>query len=755
MDTTTSALAHLRPDGTPHRLEDHLHSVATLAAGFAAGFGADWAYLAGLWHDLGKYRPAFQRYIRAVSGVEAHIEASDAGTPGKTDHSAAGALWARQRFGAVAGQPQAGFTGRLLEWLIASHHTGLYDWLDLEHRLDGAQRKGLLTDALAAGVPADVLAADRTLPGFAPPGGKEGFALWLRMLFSCLVDADFLDTERFMDPPAARARCTYPELAALGERFDAFMAGKTAAAAATPVNRLRAEVLACCRTAAGERPGLFSLTVPTGGGKTLAAMAFALAHVRQHGRHRRVIHVIPYTSIIEQTAGVFREIFGDAVIEHHSNAEVEHETARTRLACENWDAPIIVTTAVQFFESLFAARTSRCRKLHRIAGSIVVLDEAQLLPLDFLQPVLDVLRLLAAHYGVTVVFSTATQPALNSRITLNAQRRGLDAVHEIIPGPAALATRLRRVEIEWPADFNARRRWDELAAELAGHEAVLAIVNTRRDALDLHAALPAGTLHLSGLMCGAHRSRVIDTLRARLAESARRAPVRVVSTSLVEAGVDLDFPVVYRALAGLDSIAQAAGRCNREGLLSRPGRVCVFVPPKPAPAGLQAEGAAITREMMAGSCKPHLEPADFTAYFDRLYHGGRDRLDRYGIVGLLTPGPKLETRFRTAANHFKLIDEQETGYRTVFVRYDPDADGMIDGLLQTLATHGPQRELMRRLQRYTVSLPERHVSALLRRGDLDVLGAGYLVLKAGEACYHPQTGVVLEERAYAPAELVV
>lgn len=753
MDPASTPLAHILSDGTPHPLADHLHAVAALAAGFAAGFGADWARLAGLWHDLGKYRPAFQRYLRAASGAEAHIEASDGGVPGRTDHSAAGALWARQCF-ASAHPPQMHLSGRVLEYLIASHHTGLYDWPDLQHRLDGAQEKGLLTEALAAGAPADILEADRSLPAFTPPGGRAGFALWLRMLFSCLVDADFLDTETFMTPQAAQERGRFPDLAGLSQSFDAHMVAKTAAAPPTPVNRLRAEVLAACRAAASERAGLFSLTVPTGGGKTLAALAFALEHARRHGL-RRVIHVIPYTSIIEQTAGVFRAIFGEAVIEHHSNAEVERETARSRLACENWDAPVIVTTAVQFFESLFAARTSRCRKLHNIAGSVVVLDEAQLLPVEFLQPVLDVLRLLAAHYSVTVLLSTATQPALNSRITLDSTRRGLDAVHEIIPDPAALAARLQRTSIEWPADFNAPRTWSDLAAELAQHEAVLAIVNRRSDALALYAALPPGTLHLSGLMCGAHRSQVIGELHARLADPGRSVAVRVVSTSLVECGVDLDFPVVYRALAGLDSIAQAAGRCNREGLLAQPGHVHVFVPPTPAPAGLQAEGEAITRVQMIRSRRPHLQPSDFTAYFDALYQGGRDRLDRHGIVGLLTPGRGLEVQLRTAASRFRLIDEEETGYHTVFVRYRPDGDDTIDTLLATLKRDGPQRWLMRRLQRYVVSLPERQVTALMQRGDLDVLGTGYFVLKGSDACYDPVTGVVLEERPYAPAGLVV
>ncbi len=344
------AIAHVRLNENDqwviHDLAAHLLDVAQLAKHRAARFGAaEWGCVAGLWHDLGKYSHEFQSYIRSASGYdpEAHIETA----PGRVDHSTAGAIHAVNQWGVL---------GRVLAYLIAGHHAGLPDWEKLEGGTGGAlrerlQKTELLDKTLAADIPADLLEVPR--PDFNVPGKSKGFALWLRMLFSCLVDADFLDTEAFMDEGKASLRGAYPALTELREAFDRHMAALTRDAPATPVNRLRADILGACRKAAQKPPGLFSLTVPTGGGKTLSGMAFALEHAIAHHK-RRVVHVIPYTSIIEQTADVFRGIFGEAVIEHHSSLDPDRETARSRLAAENWDAPIIVTTTVQFFESLFA-----------------------------------------------------------------------------------------------------------------------------------------------------------------------------------------------------------------------------------------------------------------------------------------------------------------------------------------------------------------------------------------------------------------
>lgn len=720
----------------PHDLADHLRCVSALAAGFAREIGADWARLAGLWHDLGKYGSRFQNYIRQASGFEA--DAHIRGETGKAPHSTAGAILACDHFKEA---------GRVLAYLIAGHHAGLDDWHGgLEARLDLPASREELNEALAENPPTTILAPGDFQPDLrAILGGRDGFALWVRMLFSCLVDADFLDTESYMDPDKAAARAGYPSMDELRTCFDRHMAEVAGNAPPTPVNRLRADILAQCRAKAAEMPGLFSLTVPTGGGKTLSGMAFALEHARRHLK-RRIIHVIPYTSIIEQATDVFRGIFGDAVIEHHSNAEAapERENHQSRLACENWDAPIVVTTNVQFFESLFAARTSRCRKLHNIVDSVVILDEAQLLPPEFLQPILDALRLLTEHYGVTVVLSTATQPALSTKEYFDAQRnlKGIEA-REIIADPDGLYRALERVSVRLPTDLQAATDWDGLARELQGHDSVLAIVNRRRDARELWQRLPDGTLHLSALMCGAHRSHVIADIKARLKVG---VPTRVVSTQLVEAGVDVDFPVVYRALAGLDSIAQAAGRCNREGRLEK-GEVVVFVPPKPAPPGLLRKGEDACRATLHSITGNPLERGLFARYFERFYHACD--LDQHRIGDLLrVDGATLAVNFRTAAEKFRLIQEEDSAPVVVRYRCPDNLDDTVEVLLNTLRKEGPKRWLMRRLQRYTVNIHRRKAEKLLNQGDIQEVMPG-LYAQVSDVLYHPILGLLTDETTSA------
>lgn len=732
----------------PHDLAEHLMAVAALAANHAQAFGAeDWARLAGLWHDLGKYRPRFQRYIRQASGFEAnaHIKGE---VPGKAPHSTAGALLACDRFAEA---------GRVLAYLIAGHHAGLYDWFGaLDARLGSTDSRDELNESLAQRPPAVVLDHGIFTPDLhAIPGGKQGFALWVRMLFSCLVDADFLDTEAYMDGAKSGHRGGWPDLATLLELFNQFMVEKTSAAIPTPVNRLRAEILRQCRNKALESPGLFSLTVPTGGGKTLSSLAFALEHSNRYCK-RRIIYVIPYTSIIEQTADVFRGIFGDAVVEHHSNAESspDDENQKSRLACENWDAPVIVTTNVQFFESLFAARTSRCRKLHNIVNSVVVLDEAQLLPPEFLQPILDVLNLLKQYYGVTVVLSTATQPALTTRAYFDAKNnmRGLDNVREIISNPDALYGALERVRVQLPSDWNTPESWETLSTEIARHDSVLAIVNRRKDARELWEKLPMGTMHLSALMCGAHRSHTIERIRIHLKEN---IPTRVVSTQLVEAGVDVDFPVVYRALAGLDSIAQAAGRCNREGRLSelcKQGEVIVFIPPERSPPGFLRKGEDACRSVLHAHTGKPLERTLFARYFEKLYHACD--LDAHGIDELLkVDGRTLAVNFRTAAEKFKLIQDEDSAPIVVYYRGENGNDDTIDMLLNTLRKEGPERWLMRKLQRYTVTAHRREVMKLLSQGDVEEIIPG-LYIQISDWLYHSELGLNLDSLPPTPANCV-
>lgn len=736
-------LAHVRqlPDGTwdGHFLNEHLREVANLAGKFAKHFdSADWANLAGLWHDLGKYSTEFQQYIKSVSGYDAHIEA-----PGRIDHSTAGAIHAIR---------QLNQHGRILAYLIAGHHAGLPDWNAAETggkalsiRL-GAEQSYLLDRIPAQAITQGILTQDK--PTTKPRGGADGLHLWLRMLFSCLVDADFLDTEAFMDGDKAAARSGYRGLRYLLSDFDLYMANKSASTEPTPVNAIRADILRQCREKAAVNPGLYSLTVPTGGGKTLSGMAFALQHAVQH-KKQRIIYVIPYTSIIEQTAGIFREIFGDNVVEHHANLDPDKEDARSRLATENWDAPIIVTTNVQFFESLFAARTSRCRKLHNIVNSVIVLDEAQLLPPEFLQPIADVMNQLASHYGVTFVLSTATQPALGSFQPFGSQVfRGLDNVREIIDDPDALYQQLKRVEVIVPSDLQTPRDWQSIADELVQHPSILCIVSRRDDARELHRLMTAkedgkNTLHLSALMCGEHRSKIIADIKARLQ---RNEPVRVISTQLVEAGVDVDFPVVYRALAGLDSIAQAAGRCNREGRQDGLGNVVVFVPPKPAPPGLLRQAAQITVSLLSGSTSNVLGRDLAKHFFENLYVRAPS-LDKHGIHELLTQDARdCQIQFRTVADKFKLIDD--SAYQTILVRY-----GDNDVLLGKLEKEGPQRWLMRKLQRYSVNIPKRLFAQLEKQGDVREIWQG-IYAQVGNTLYDKSLGVVIDGNI-APDELAV
>jgi CRISPR-associated endonuclease/helicase Cas3 len=692
---------------------------------------AEWAKLAGLWHDLGKYRQSFQSYIKNNSGYdpEAHIEQNT-----NKIHSMAGAIHAIQELGAH---------GQILAYLIAGHHTGLPDWNTSEAgesalaiRLKKAKEENHLEQALQNS-PAQITSASEKLHT-KPLGGIAGLHLWMRMLFSCLVDADFLDTEAFMSPEKTATRARYPDVSVLKAQFDTYMMDKALKADPSPINTIRADILQACRSAALQKPGLFSLTVPTGGGKTLSAMAFALDHASLY-RKRRVIVAIPYTSIIEQTANQYRSIFHDAVVEHHSNLDTETENSKSRLACENWDAPIIVTTNVQLLESLFAARTSRCRKLHNIANSVIVLDEAQLLPPNLLQPVLDVLRLLTEHYGVTLVLSTATQPALGSRknghghITL----RGLDNAREIIPDVSGLYAQLERVEVIKPDDLQVRSSWEDIAQQLMQHESVLAIVNTRKDCRTLTDLMPADTIHLSGLMCVEHRSDTIKKIKARLKD---KQPIRVISTQLVEAGVDLDFPVVYRALAGLDSIAQAAGRCNREGKLEK-GRVVVFVPPKPPPKGMLTFGEQATRSVWHGRTTDLLSHELYQTYFQQ-YFGATDP-DEYGVLPLLTDGAqKCVVQFRSAADQFRMIDDKAS--RQIFVPYDEEGQKHIDMLKAGLL----ERYLMRKLQRYCVTVYENDFNQLKNIGAIEMVQMDMWAVCVTNA-YDPVRGLLVADDLYS------
>jgi CRISPR-associated endonuclease/helicase Cas3 len=767
--------------GPDHPLMEHLQAVAEGAGRFAPPGGAAWARLAGLWHDLGKFRPGFQHYVR--QDQNAHIEGRGVGRLDKS-HSAAGALHALSQLPQRFGEP-GWRAGRLLGMLIASHHAGLYDSADLDDRLSGGgslDSKREYTEALrACEAHAPKLLV---LPGAldavglfgAIPGLKDeplAQALWLRMMFSALVDADFLDTEAYFDRAKAEGRGGFPSLieyeSRLHARLDAMYAAvRLAGQADEPVMRARAQVLADCLAAAVHPAGVFSLQVPTGGGKTLASLAFALRHAVTHGLDR-VIVAIPYTSIVEQTADVLAGIFGrDNVVEHHSQADshADRETARSRLACENWDAPLIVTTNVQLFESLFAARPSRCRKLHRVQRSVIVLDEAHTLPPPFLQPTLDALRLLAGHYGSTIVSCTATQPVLSDierfdpRRRLRGLVRGGGRPREIVGAVAPLYAQLERVTLHWPQDLTTPEDLNVLAARLAAEPAVLTIVNTRRDAADLVRALDASasddepTLHLSAAMCGQHRADIIGQIRSRL--EARRTgdprPLRVVATQLVEAGVDIDFPVVFRALAGLDAIAQAAGRCNREGRLGcMGGQVHVFVRPIPTPLTALIRAAQATRSVLGSERPTSLYPDMFRAYFEHWY--SQFKTDEKQVLPMLKASPDFHLQLRSAADAYRLIDEQDQASVVVPYATDSGPDERVNHALAALNSGKAERWNLRTLQRLVVQARQRDLRAGLDKGDFKESLPGWYVLR-DTARYSARFGLLSEGAVLDAATLV-
>lgn len=708
-------------------LEEHADAVAEKAAGFAAPFkSAQWAWWLGELHDLGKARRSFQNYLKASNGLmDKNYDDSD------HSHSGVGAVWATEKF------PKHPL-GRVAAYCVAGHHAGLPDWdciatrdAALSIRLE-RESKFVREPAVASWIASRTSLQSPSLPTALPwEMLQEDASFWIRMLYSCLVDADFLDTESFMNTSNASARAHYPALHDLAPQFFQSLNAKQASAPDSPVNRIRAEIRTACEAAADLPCGLFSLTVPTGGGKTLSGTAFALRHAMKHGL-KRIIYVIPYTSIIEQTADALRKFLGaENVVEHHSNFSPEKETQQSRLAAENWDAPIIVTTNVQFFESLYACKSSRCRKLHNITQSVLILDEAQLLPPRLLLPCVAAMKQLVDHYGVSIVLSTATQPALPE----------LNKVHEIIPETMDLYGRLKRTELILPETRTVRQSWKDIAAELQQHDQVLCIVNTRRDCRDLYKQMPPGTIHLSATMCGEHRSRVIANIKEKLKA---RQPIRVTSTQLVEAGVDIDFPVVYRAFAGLSSIAQAAGRCNREGLMSQPGRVVVFMPPKPAPPGELRKAEDVLTGLLESGVNVE-SPDSYPEFFKRFYSAQNDQGTAFN-EWLTKNARYFQFQFREAAQAFKLIDDQESA--SVIVRY-----GGNSALLRSLYAVGPKRDIMRRLQRYTVNVPRRTLNMLCDKGFVVEAHPGVFVQTELPSLYNENYGLDLYRDDLPPEDL--
>ena len=737
-------------------MQSHARNVGGMAAGFAAYFGAqEIARATGLLHDVGKYSPLFDKRLH--------------GDPKRVDHSTAGAKIAVECWGVRL--------GKMMAFCIAGHHAGLANGAGAGDGRSTLQQR--LDWQFGADIPQldEVWRQEIDLPETLPApsvkpdaGDHPHFtcAFFIRMLYSCLVDADFLDTEAFYAKLEQRetVRGSHPDLETLRPVFFDFINAFRRRAAQAPqeteeqqrnaaLNRLRGEILDYAVAQAQQETGLFSLTVPTGGGKTFTSMAFALEHAKVHGL-RRVIYVIPFTSIIEQNAAEFRKAFGAlgeaAVLEHHSSfddGKLQNEATKDKLhlASENWDAPIVVTTAVQFFESLFADRSSRCRKLHNIAGSVIILDEAQMLPLNLLLPIMQAIKELAQNYHCSVVMCTATQPAVQAE---NGFYRGFENVREIAPKPTALFDKLRRTTVQ----HIGTQTDTDLLAKFAEHPQMLVIVNNRRHARSLYdqAKHLDGTFHLTTLMCAKHRSQKLDEIRGHLKNG---EPCRVIATSLIEAGVDVDFPLVMRAEAGLDSVAQAAGRCNREGKrLPENSFVWIFAPEDKwkAPPELAAQ-AAVMRLTADSFSDDLLSTQAVAAYFVELYQLKGSELDNKKILQMhRNAGQSLDFPFQTIADKFRMI---ESHMQPLIIPFDNEAESLISSLHHADHIGG----LLRKLQPYTVQIPEKALAALYKAGRIEPIneknfGKQFYTL-IGLDLYDEVAGLSWEDTAFLKGESLV
>lgn len=704
---TYAYLAHLTEDGRTQTILEHLKGTASLCSAFAAAFDAEaQGQLAGMAHDIGKYSAAFQRRLH--------------GGP-KVDHASAGAFECLK-----AQQLAAAFA-------ISGHHGGLPDgggrgdaagagtfW----GRINRASQ-GRLEDYHAW--QSEFSLPHANTPAFA--GTRLEGMFFTRMLFSCLVDADYTDTGAFMDnSPYLPASSSSME--ELWRRLETYVSGWFPPKGA--LNMQRCVILEQCMSAGAQYgPGLFTLTVPTGGGKTVASLSFALAQAKAR-RMKRIVYVIPYTSIIEQTAQAFREILGDEnVLEFHSSVQFDQqeddasspEAVPLTRSVETWDVPVIVTTAVQFFESLYACQPSKCRKLHNLAQSVLIFDEAQMLPLPYLRPCVWAIAQLVRHYGASAVLCTATQPALDPIFQEFAPEI---PIREICPMAEAHWESFRRVSFQQAGTLS----WMDLAARLQQQEQVLCVVNTRRAAREVfHQLSGPGNFHLSTLMYPAHRRRILDEIRRRLRDG---LPCRVVSTSLIEAGVDVDFPAVYRELSGLDSILQAAGRCNREG--KRPPEdsiVTIFQGEDPPPRLFETSIGA--GKIVLDHCQDVSSRAAIHTYFSTLLDlKGAEAQDAHHIL------PLMESEFfpfRTVAERFHLIESPTT---TVYLPLEEGA-----GLVELLRSGQYSRTLYRRLGQYGVSVYPQHLAALEQAGALEHLEDGSVVLR-DIGLYTQTTGLTLE-----------
>lgn len=706
-------LAHISKDRLREQsLKGHLLGTAELAGELAGKFGCmEWGYGCGLVHDIGKYSDAFQRRLHDGKRV---------------DHASAGAqeLFYRGK----------GKNGKdiMAAYCICGHHSGLPDGGNAacaggEDSAFTARMKKQIEDYKA-------FQTEIELPSFPNPAirplGEGGFSLsfFIRMVFSCLVDADFLDTEEFMSNGTVQ-RGGYDPIEVLEQRLQKHVKTWLRNEDQSTVNGRRTAILKACIEKGKGPQGWYQLTVPTGGGKTIASLAFALEHARTHGLDR-VIYVIPYTSIIEQNAQILSKILGEEnVLEDHSNVIYDDPEGfdSKQLAVENWDKPVVVTTNVQFFESLFANKTSKCRKLHSIANSVVIFDEAQMLPAAYLKPCVRAISELVYNYHSTAVICTATQPVLEQFLPEQIQPR------ELCPDMAAQFAFFKRTEISGLGEISE----EDLIKRLKEEKQVLCILNSRRRVQKVYEALESeGTFHLSTLMYPKHRKKLLQKIRDRLTAG---LPCRLIATSLVEAGVDLDFPVVFRELAGIDSVIQTAGRCNREGRRQREESMSfVFTlsdaKDYPVPPELKLPVA------VAGQISEKYEdlssPDAVSEYFRRLYRYRSEGTDAKHIVEQMEEGRRsLSFPFASVAKQFRLI---ENDTRTILITKEEEAQQ----LLKRLRYGERSRKLLRQVGQYCVNVYENDFEKLNGAGLLESLDEALFLLRKPEQ-YSEEKGLML------------
>lgn len=720
-------------------LREHLIETAEQAAKFSKSFNAEkLGYAIGLLHDLGKYSIDFQKRLE--------------GSNKKVDHSSAGAQEAVKYYGKNI--------GKVMAFVIAGHHGGLPDGnkgnpSNLPERLSKRDIPNYMMFEDEIEIPTITNEDLSTMPSAFQGMEAFSFAFCIRMLYSCLVDADYLDTERFMNIEKYLQRPDEIDLEIILHKFEKKLQelGEKNNANPSVINSARQVILNRCLEMSSSKPGFYSLTVPTGGGKTYSSLAFALKHAVKHSK-KRIIYVIPYTSIIEQNAQIFKEALGyNVVLEHHSTFEYpegnfddwDNNKQTLKLASENWDMPVVVTTNVQFFESLFGNKSSRCRKLHNIANSVIILDEAQMMPMEYLKPCLWTLTELIKNYGTTVIFCTATQPAIKEYIP-----GGLKPV-EIMENPAKLQQIFKRVNVNYRNNMS-----DQIIAqEMASVSQVLVIVNTRRharllfDQLQNNIQTQMGIYHLSARMCPAHRKELLEEIRQRLWDG---QDCKVVSTQLIEAGVDIDFPLVYRAAAGLDSIVQAAGRCNREGKLDV-GNVMVF---EPEPHGMPKKGgfdaaAAMTRSTIRRLEYFHNDLLSLEAiddYFRQYMNLNEDILDSRQVLKMINQGAnEMAFPFERIAGEFQIIDSPMF---PVVVPWDERAEKL---MTEAEYSRYPVSKA-RSLQPYTVQVYQHELAGLEKEGVIKIIG-GFMRFLTDKSFYSYQVGLKDAKEVKVPEEVLL